>query len=87
MQLNKPATIWYTKTIDEASMKRASVDPVLKRLLEILKQRRDEIETSERREQAYEDSSWAYRQAHKNGRLQELTSLITLLSFAETNAK
>lgn len=84
MRLNKPATIWYTKTIDEATMKRASVDPVLRHLLKILKQRIDDLEQSERREEAYEDSSWAYRQAHKNGRLQELTSLINLLSFAET---
>jgi hypothetical protein len=84
----KPYGIWYTKDVTEELLKSRRNDPVLLRLIQLTKQRIEDIKASERREQSYENASWAYLQSHRNGRAQELDYLLNLLSFCgDQNAK
>lgn len=50
----------------------------LRRMKEILEQRLEVIESSET---DYDCPSWAYKQAHFNGRREELKDLLRLLAF------
>lgn len=50
------------------------------KLLEILEDRKRQLDTSEIRED-YQSPSWSHKQAHRNGRRQELQDTIDLLTF------
>lgn len=85
--ISKPFGIWYTKDVTEELLKAKKQDPVLLRLIQLTKQRLEELEGVERREDSYNDG-WQYLQAHRNGRAQELKYLLNLLSFCgDQNAK
>lgn len=49
--------------------------PVLERLVEILNEKEEQLERSERTLDAYDNPNWAYKQAHKNGYLSVLQNL------------
>jgi hypothetical protein len=82
----KPTGLWYSNAPDitEEVMKNAAFNPVILRLIEILKDRKESIEAKPRNEDIYENPSWSHLQAHLNGRAQEIQYIIQLLSFAET---
>lgn len=81
----KPTGLWYNDPdITEELMKNAAFNPVLKRLVQILKDRKEQLEALPRSEDSYDSPSWSHLQAHRNGRAQELQFILQLLSFAET---
>jgi len=55
--------------------------PVLERLMELLNEKEQSLEGSERSVKAYENPNWAYLQAHKNGCASMLTSIKTLINL------
>lgn len=54
--------------------------PALEVLLNLVEQSRAEAEAV--READYQDAAWAYKQAHLNGRLEELDKLANLIRSA-----
>lgn len=50
------------------------------KLLDILEDRKRELDNSEMKDN-YDSSSWSHKQAHRNGRRQELQDTIDLLQF------
>lgn len=86
-------TIW-TKNLktneerDNFNNQVLSAKPVLDRLVQILSEREEELERSERSLKAYDNPNWAYMQAHKNGyysMLQNVRDLINLDQQKENN--
>ena len=61
----------------------SSSPPVREVLEDIANSRRDDL--LRLREADYNAGSWAYLQAHRNGRLEELDRLLELLRSATTN--
>lgn len=55
----------------------------LKRLRDIVQNRRQVLEGEERNPSCYSDQCWAYRQAHQNGARQVLKILEDLLIFVD----
>ena len=65
-----------------------SAKPVLDRLNQLLKEKEESLERSERSLTAYETPNWAYTQAHKNGyysALQYLKDTLNLDQQKENN--
>lgn len=55
--------------------------PVLERLMELLDEKSQSLEISERSTKAYDNPNWAYLQAHKNGCASMLASIKTLINL------
>lgn len=55
---------------------------IVERLRDIIREREEEIGKSETSDD-YESGSWAYKQAHRNGRKEELNALKTLTAHLD----
>ena len=53
--------------------------PFLKRLLQVLDLKKQNLETSERTLEAYDNPNWAYKQAHNNGAIQMISFIEKLI--------
>lgn len=80
------STQWFTDVLNDPKAKedlektlRNSVTAFSK-LLDVLERRQRELDTSEIKEN-YDTASWSHKQAHRNGRRQELQETIDLLQF------
>ncbi len=56
---------------------------ILNRLIDILYERLGSVDRAEINREQYESPSWAYWQAHQNGRREGLTEVLSLLSFLD----
>lgn len=66
---------------DKEEFKQACVSSIaLRRLADIIRQKLEAIESGETN---YDTASWAYRQAHYNGKREALKEIDQLLSFVE----
>lgn len=54
---------------------------VLDKLIRILENRLQSIDRDEMSRNSYDSPSWAFLQAHQNGRREGLTEVLSLLSF------
>ena len=84
----KPSVEWtkHLKTEAEKKEFEASVRHdtlVLGRLLEIIEDKINSLDREEITPSSYENSAWAYKQAHINGTRQGLTTVKNLLSFLD----
>lgn len=55
--------------------------PVLERLDELLTEKQDTLDRTERTIKAYDNPNWAYQQAHKNGCASMLTAIKELINL------
>lgn len=69
------------KTSFESAIRNATT--ALGRLKEILVDKQGAVSAKETKIEAYENASWAYRQAHINGYRQCLKEMAELLSFLD----
>lgn len=58
-----------------------SARSVLERLYDILTEKEQSLDRSETNMSVYDNPNWEFRQAHKNGRREELSSLKTLINL------
>ncbi len=54
---------------------------ILNRLNELIQEKIDEVEMTERSMKAYDNPSWGYLQAHKNGYISAMSAIKQLTTF------
>jgi hypothetical protein len=78
-------TVWtaHLKAEAKPSFESAVINtmesPVWHRLIDIIKQELSSLEASTTNEAEYDNSSWAFKQAHKNGKRDALTTILKLM--------
>lgn len=83
---NSLKTVWLTDVLNDPQAK-DDLEKTLRnsfvafnKLLDILEDRKRQLDTSEANDD-YMSPSWSHKQAHRNGRRQELQETIDLLTF------
>jgi len=89
-QPNKPIPSDWIKHINQDQGKREDFEKtvrnsflVLSRLKDLLDEKIDQTRLSETRENNYTDPSWAYLQAHRNGKMEGFLKIRELLNFLD----
>lgn len=85
MRANNISTEWYFRCGNDAERanRKGLVDsstPVLALLKDMASKRKEDLQNV--RESDYDTGEWAYLQAHRNGRIEELDRLIKLIGSA-----
>lgn len=83
---NQMQTLWFQDVLNDPQAK-DDLEKTLRNstvaftaLLNLLENRKRQLDTSEIKEN-YDTASWSHKQAHRNGRRQELQDTIDLLQF------